>query len=150
MDWKLINYIGVDEIDNPYNFEQIIPYKLEGTIKKDLSISNVLSFGLAKECVDYKVIDIFEDTNYDDENFYGNLLVINNRYDLNFEYSSDEAISTLNILNYNLYNASCISLKDYNYSDLEITLITKDLFCTLNSDNEIFYCANILIGINEM
>lgn len=150
MDWKLINYVGIDDVNTIYKFQKVIPYKLEGTIKRDLPISNLLSFGFSKECVDYKVMDFFEDTNYDDENFYGNLLVINNKYDLNFEYSSNNAGSTLNMFHYKLFNANYISLKDYNYSDLEITLLTKDLFCTLNSDKEIFYCANIIIGINEM
>lgn len=148
MDTKLINYDGLDDIYN-YETKWSYPYKIEGVIPLTDNIKDILSFSIEKECISYKILDTFERINLNNEEFFANLLVVNNKFHLNFQYGNNENISRLNMITKTIYDASFKSLDNLDSSDLSIMLLTKDLFCTKINENKIYYCINLLILVNE-
>lgn len=150
MNFSLINYIGLDSIHNIDNFDYIKPYKLEGSFSLENSINDLLSFSLNKECVDYKSLKVFDETNLEDQSICGNIIIIHSKFDLSFEYSNTMNDSILNIFNKNINDCTYVSLENYENENLDINLFTTDLHCCKLSENKIFYCMNMIICINKL
>lgn len=149
MDYKLVSYMGIDALDD-YNYRWVRPYKLEGSFVVSDNIKDLLSFMVNKSCINYKVINTFDCSNYNNDDFFGNIIILNNKFDFNFEYCSTENSSLINALNQSVYNTTFVSLENFNFQNLDINICITDLFCSNIDKNEIFYSLNMLIYINEL
>lgn len=142
MDDSLISYIGIDNVLIS-DFTNTFDYKFEGTHFIDDNIENLLSFSVYKECFDYNMINDFEE-----KDFYGNIVILKNKFDLCFEYGSENDKFSLKMESCSIYNAHHILLPNYDSFNIDINLLVKNIYCTLISPNEIFYSINLLISVN--
>lgn len=144
---ELINYIGVDNF-SINSFKWIYPFKFEGTLFIKDNIQDLLSFSISKNFINYKVINTFEDINFEGYEVKSNLVSINNKFDLFFEYGSSDQVSKMCIFNDTIYKSFLISLDYYENNSLDINILITHLFCKKLSNNNIFYCVNLIVGIN--
>lgn len=149
MDYNLINYLGVDLNYND-NFDYVKNHLIEGIFKINDSIKEILTFSVSKEHLNYKVLESFYETNLEGVCIFGNIIIINNKFDLSFEYGTNDEFSKIGIFNKVINSSTFFSLKDVEYSNLEITLLVNDLYSKLISDTEIFYSIDLSICVSEM
>lgn len=149
MNFNLINYIGID-----YKYHEDflceLCHKIQGTIVLDEDIYELLSFTVSKKNIGYKCIEIFHDSNFEGDSYNGHLIIINNYFELNFEYSNIDSPSKINLTNHILYDSINSSLDEYTDENLGVHIYIADLFCSLINTNTIFYSINIKIYINEL
>ncbi|MEG1142722.1 MAG: hypothetical protein RSE41_09835 [Clostridia bacterium] len=143
---RLIEFNGVDNTDE-YSFKYRVKEKIQGNIE----FKNKILTGatISKKCLNHKVLDGFEEINFDKIEIYNNILIINSKFELSIEYSDNNDFGKLSIYNYNFYKTFYTSLKDYNSYNLDITILITD-FNILPLDDEIHYFATLLIGINDL
>lgn len=149
MNDSLINYNGIDNSNyNEYNW--IFNDCIEGYISLDESIHDLLSFSVIKSNNGYKYIESFNDSNVDGECIYGNLIIIKNIFELNFECSYKKTPNKISFSTYTFHDARYVSLNNYNNNSLKIKLLIDDLFCSLVDEKNIFYCIKFIICIDEV
>lgn len=148
MNFNIINYMGID-YENNKKYAYKFPYKIDGVLNMDKDLYELLSFSISKENLGYKVIDFFNDSNFDNELYFGNLIIITNHFQLNFEYALSDNPTKINYSNHNIYHAIHISIPNYNNEDLNIKPYICDLFCSLLEDNNIYYSIGVMLCINK-
>ena len=144
---NLIEFNGIDSLRD-YDFKHSISEKIEGQIKIEGDVKSLSGVSIHKEIMNHKVIDAFEEINYDGEEFHSNIIIFQCKFSIYFEYGDSENFGTLKVLNHIVYKTFYTSLKDYDGSYLDLNILATNLFATIVKTNEIFYCANISICIN--
>ncbi|MGL4913403.1 MAG: hypothetical protein ACRC3Y_13335 [Romboutsia sp.] len=143
---KLLELSGIDTLES-YNFKWRIEKKLEGYL--DFTNKELIGASISKEVINYKILDGFEDSNFDNLEIYNNIIVLNNQFNIALEYSQGSDFGRLNLLNHRFYKTFTTSLKNYNFNNLEIDLLIID-FNLYPLEEKLYYYADILIGINEL
>ncbi|MGL6105702.1 hypothetical protein [Romboutsia sp.] len=143
----LIEFSGIDSLGD-YEFKHSISEKIEGHAKIEGYAKSLSGASIHKEIINHKVIDAFEEVNYEGEEFHFNIIIFQCKFSIYFEYGDSENFGTLNVLNHVVYKTFYTSLKDYDDSYLDLSILATNLFATIVNSNEIFYCANIAICIN--
>lgn len=144
---SLMTYTGIDDIENLDNYTFFKKYKVDGYIELDEELDELLSFSVLKECINYKYIKVFDESNFEDIDIFGNLMIVHNKFNLNFEYSSKNS-SRLNIFSTEIFKSIYISLEDYYNDDLDIQLNILDLHAGLINNKKIYYAINVVSCIN--
>ncbi len=144
---SLMTYTGIDDIDNLDNYAFFKKYKVDGYIELDEEIDELLSFSVLKECINHKHIKGFDESNFEDINIFKDLIIMHNKFNLNFEYSSKNS-SRLNIFSTEIFKSIYISLEDYYNDDLDIQLNILDLHAGLINNKKIYYAVNVASCIN--
>lgn len=148
MNHKLINYIGIDYKNQISKWQK--SFKLESFLSFSENINDLLSFSVFKNEISYKTLDFFESSNFSEEGFFGNLIIIKNSFELIFEFSTKENISKIASKSFFIKNANHISLDNFFNSNLDIKVFVSDLFCFLEETNKVSFCINLTYCIDEL
>lgn len=146
---NLLTYIGIDEIEEVSRFTYKSNHIIDGYICIDEEVEDLLTFSIDKECISYKYIESFKEYSFDNTKIYGNIIIINNRFDLNVEYSNSKVSSRLNIFNKTIFKSIYLSLENINDENIDINLFIADINCSL-LNKKLYYCINIIVCINEL
>lgn len=144
---SITTYTGIDDFINLDEFNYTKSLKIEGTLDIDDELNDLLSFSVSKEFIEYKCINTFCETNYENLNIDGNIILINNKVNLNFEYSIKNS-ARINIFNESLFKTTYIPIENYFNEDLDIQLFTVDLFSNILHNKKVYYAINLMVCIN--
>lgn len=143
------NLLELSGISNPsdFNFKWEIKQSIEGSIV--FSDKEIMGASLSKKNLNYKELDGFNETNFDNFEIHNNIIIINTYFNISIEYSEGSSFGRLNLLNHPFYKTFVVSLKDYNFNNIDLDIVVLDFNLT-PMENQLYYYANILIGINEL
>ncbi|MGL4803482.1 hypothetical protein [Paraclostridium dentum] len=143
------NLLELNGIDDPIriNFKWIIDENIDGNL--EFINKRLLGATISKEIISSKTLNSFEGFNNDNINIFNNLFICSVRFNLSIEYSEEDNFGQLKLLNHTFYKTFLTSLKDYNFTNLVEDAFICD-FDLYESNNKIYYYANILIAINEV
>ncbi|MFI3209470.1 MAG: hypothetical protein R3Y64_00225 [Peptostreptococcaceae bacterium] len=147
MNYKLVNYNGINY--KKQNSKWIINYTINDLLIFDENIVDILSFSVENTDTSYKNIDFFEQSNLDNNSFFGNIVILKTFLYVNIEYSNKENPSKISAKTFEIKNAYPTSLNDYSNLNLNIKTFISDLFCSMFCENTISYSINLTCCIDE-
>lgn len=143
---NLLELSGISNATD-FSFKWKVYQSIEGNIF--FSDKEIMGASLSNEVLNYKELDGFNDTNFDNFEVYNNLIIVNTAFNISIEYSESSSFGRLNLLNHRFYKTFTISLKEYTFNNIDIHIVVLDFNLTPMKD-QLYYYADILIGINEL
>lgn len=143
---NLLELSGISN-SNDFSFKWEVNQNIEGDIL--FSGKEIMGASLSKKILNYKELDGFNETNFDNFEVHNNIIIINTYFNISIEYSEGSSFGRLNLLNHPFYKTFVVSLKDYTFNNIDIHIVVLDFNLT-PMENKLYYYANILIGINEL